>query len=63
MLDEGVEIPIAEQQRVSVCDASRGNDRINRFAYGYSLGTQMPEILCSLDAYVTAPQLYYFERG
>ena len=56
------EVSVAMQQHVSAFNASRGDDRVNRFAHRDAKRSQCPEVLRSLYCDVSATKIDDFQR-
>ena len=63
MIDEGLKVAVAEQQRDLVFDASRGDDGIDRLANRDAFGAKQPEIAGRLNRYVAPHHIQAFKRA
>ena len=63
MLNEGIEIAVAVEQGVTIFDATRRNQRVDRLPDRHSARTQMAEIAGGLQRHIQTHQWNNWQRG
>ena len=63
MRDERVEVPVAMQQRVATCYASRRDHRIDGLTRCDAQGSELSVVFCGLNGNVLSAELNHDQRG